>query len=207
MSPVLRALGSGLYGALNALAALSLVVLVSPLLAVVAIAVRLGDGGPVFFRQQRIGRYGVPFSVYKFRTMRVDAEAQLAALVAESGGSMGAFVKLKKDPRVTRVGQILRATSLDELPQLFNVVQRHMNLVGPRPQVQAEVDTYLDLHYRRLLVRPGITGLWQVSGRNDLSVEQSLHLDDHYVRRWTPMLDLVVLLRTVRVVLERRGAY
>ncbi len=191
---------------LNALIAAVLIVLFAPLLVIVACAVRMSGPGPVLFRQQRIGRFGVPFTIYKFRTMRVGAEDELATLVAAEGGTMGAFVKLAHDPRITRVGRVLRATSLDELPQLFNVLKRDMNLVGPRPQIQAEVATYHHVHWRRLLVPPGITGLWQVSGRNDLSAERSLQLDDLYVKQRSLVLDAVLLVRTAWAVLARRGA-
>lgn len=200
-------IAEGFTSVMNALVAATLIVLFAPLLAIVACAVRMSGPGPVLFRQQRIGRFGVPFTIYKFRTMRVGAEDELAGLVAAEGGTMGAFVKLGHDPRITRVGRVLRATSLDELPQLFNVLKRDMNLVGPRPQIQAEVATYDHVHWRRLLVPPGITGLWQVSGRNDLSVEMSLHLDDLYVKQRSVVLDTTLLFRTAWAVLARRGAY
>lgn len=205
-SPLARA-GATLNGAVNVLLASALLVGVLPVLVVVALLVRLSGPGPVLFRQQRIGRFGVPFTIYKFRTMRVDAEQELAQLVAAQGGSMGAYVKLEHDPRITRIGAILRATSLDELPQLLNVIKRDMNLVGPRPQIAAEVATYDHVHWRRLLVHPGITGLWQVSGRSSLSAEKALHLDDHYVRQRSLVMDLVLLARTAGAVLGRRGAY
>lgn len=197
----------GFTSLLNALVAATLIVLMAPLLLLVACSVRLSSPGPVLFRQQRVGRFGVPFTIYKFRTMRVGAEHELAALVEAEGGSIGAYVKLTHDPRITRVGRVLRATSLDELPQLFNVLKRDMNLVGPRPQIQAEVATYDHVHWRRLLVPPGITGLWQVSGRNDLSAEMALRLDDLYVRQRSIVLDTVLLFRTAWAVLARRGAY
>lgn len=200
-------IAEGFTSIMNAIVAAALIVLLAPLLLIVAACVRLSSPGPVLFRQQRIGRFGVPFTIYKFRTMRMGAEHELAALVEAEGGTMGAFVKLTHDPRITRVGRFLRATSLDELPQLFNVLKRDMNLVGPRPQIQAEVATYDHVHWRRLLVPPGITGLWQVSGRNDLSVEMALHLDDLYVRQRSILLDTVLVFRTAWAVLARRGAY
>lgn len=206
-TPRRRQLLAAAYGAVNVVAALVLLILVAPILLSVALIIRLDDGGPVLFRQQRIGRFGVPFTIYKFRTMKVGAEAELAALIAATGGEISAFVKLAKDPRVTRVGRFLRASSVDELPQLVNVLRREMNLVGPRPQVTAEVETYDDVQWRRLLVLPGLTGLWQVSGRSELSSTDSLRLDDIYVRRQTAWMDLTILARTAWVVLGRRGAY
>lgn len=190
----------------NLVGAAVILLLLSPVFLAVALAVWLDDRGPVLFQQQRIGRYGRPFAIYKFRTMRAGAEHELAALVAESGARVGAFVKISGDPRITRVGRFLRATSLDELPQLLNVLRREMNLVGPRPQIQAEVDTYREVHWRRLLVLPGMTGLWQVSGRSALTPEESLELDSAYVRRRSARLDAALLLRTIPVVVTRRGA-
>lgn len=194
-------------GALNALVALVLLILFAPLLLLVAGLVRLSGPGPILFRQQRVGRYGVPFTIYKFRTMKVGAEHELQELVLAQGGTVGAYMKIDGDPRVTRIGAFLRATSLDELPQLMNVVRRDMNLVGPRPQTPDEVTTYHHVHWRRLLVPPGITGLWQVSGRSDLSAQQALALDDLYVKQRTAFLDTVLLFRTVWAVVARRGAY
>ncbi|MEE3128496.1 MAG: sugar transferase [Actinomycetota bacterium] len=194
-------------GALNALVALVLLILFAPLLLLVAGLVRLSGPGPILFRQQRVGRFGVPFTIYKFRTMRVGAEHELEELVRSQGGSVGAYMKVDTDPRVTRIGAFLRATSLDELPQLLNVVKRDMNLVGPRPQIPDEVATYDHVHWRRLLVPPGITGLWQVSGRSDLSAQQALALDDLYVKQRTAFFDTVLLFRTVWAVVARRGAY
>ncbi|WP_372735226.1 sugar transferase [Nocardioides sp.] len=186
--------------------ALVAVILLLPVLLVVAAAIYLDNPGPVLFRQVRVGQYGRFFSILKFRTMRLGAEAELAALVMAEGGDMGAYVKLERDPRITRLGAILRRTSIDELPQLWNVVRGDMSLVGPRPQTPAETETYAVGHWRRLLVRPGITGLWQVSGRSDLSADEALALDVGYVRRWSPGLDVRLLFRTVAVVLTGRGA-
>ena len=160
-------IGSAEVLAERAAAALALLLLL-PLLVLVAVVVRLDSSGPVLFKQVRVGRYGRRFHILKFRTMRVGADAELRQLLAEQNGEMGAYVKLDSDPRITRVGAFLRKTSLDELPQLFNVVRGDMALVGPRPQTPAEIATYDVADWRRLLVRPGITGLWQVSGRSDL---------------------------------------
>lgn len=178
----------------------------SPVLLAIAILVRLESRGPAFFTQERVGDGGRPFTMIKFRSMCVDAEAKLAALAAAHDGNETLF-KLKKDPRVTRVGAVLRKFSLDELPQIFNVVMGHMSLVGPRPPLKSEVDTYEDDAMRRLRVRPGMTGLWQVSGRSDLSWEDSLRLDLWYVDNWSLALDAQILVRTVKAVLRGTGAY
>lgn len=178
----------------------------SPLLALVALAVRLDSEGPVFFRQERIGILGTPFTMLKFRSMAADAEEQLAGLMAQNEGH-GVLFKLKADPRVTRVGAILRRYSLDELPQLINVFTGSMSLVGPRPPLIAEVDAYEEHVRRRLLVKPGLTGLWQVSGRSNLSWQDSVRLDLYYVENWSMTADMVILFRTLRAVLKRDGAY
>jgi len=181
----------------------ALLVLAVPLLAVAA-AVRLTSPGPALFRQERIGLRGEPFHVVKFRTMRVGAEADLEEAL---GGDAGLFYKPKDDPRVTRIGRLLRRYSIDEFPQLLNVLRGDMSLVGPRPQVPLEVAQYDAAVRRRLLVKPGMTGLWQVSGRNDLPVDQSVRLDLYYVENWTLLGDVVILLRTARAVVRRHGAY
>jgi exopolysaccharide biosynthesis polyprenyl glycosylphosphotransferase len=186
--------------------AFAALLLLFPLLVVVALAIRLSDGGPALFRQVRIGKDGRPFSVLKFRTMVVDAEARKAQLVLlnESGG---ALFKIRKDPRVTRVGEWLRRWSLDELPQLINVMRGDMSLVGPRPPLPDEVAKYVDYVRRRLAVKPGITGLWQVNGRSDLSWDESVRLDLRYVENWSLMLDLQILWKTLSAVLGGSGAY
>lgn len=183
-----------------------LVLMLGPLLLGIAIAVTLGDGGPVFFRQRRVGVRGEHFPMLKFRTMVVDAEAHLAKLATLSDGN-GVLFKMRDDPRVTRVGRVLRRYSLDELPQLFNVLRGQMSLVGPRPPLPREVDQYEPDAQRRLRVKPGMTGLWQVSGRSDLSWEESLRLDLHYVDNWSPVGDLHILFRTVNAVVHGPGAY
>ncbi|WP_267423507.1 MULTISPECIES: sugar transferase [unclassified Curtobacterium] len=180
--------------------------LLAPVFAVVALVIRLDDGGPVFFRQTRVGRGAAEFSILKFRTMCVDAEARMAALHRENEGA-GPLFKMKDDPRVTRVGAFLRRTSLDELPQLWNVLVGTMSLVGPRPALPREVALYEDFADRRLLVTPGITGLWQVSGRSDLDWADGVRLDLHYVENWSFVHDLVILARTIPSVLRSRGAY
>lgn len=182
--------------------------LLLPLVVGVALAVRLEDGGPVLFRQERVGRDGRTFSMYKFRSMVADAENHLPRLLPVSEGS-GPLFKLRRDPRVTRVGHVIRRYSLDELPQLLNVLRGEMSLVGPRPPLPREVAEYEVDTRRRLLVKPGMTGLWQISGRSDLSWEESIRLDLYYVENWTPLLDLMILWRTASVVVrpDASGAY
>lgn len=181
--------------------------LLSPVLAAIAISIRLSDPGPVFFRQPRVGHEGNTFRVWKFRTMYVDAEERKASLKElELNESDGMLFKMKDDPRIFPMGQRLRATSLDELPQLINVLKGEMSLVGPRP-LPADDGDYLGDVRRRLLVRPGITGLWQVSGRSDLSWDESVRLDLYYVDNWSLTYDLGILWRTIWVVLRRKGAY
>ncbi|MGQ0464254.1 MAG: sugar transferase [Sporichthyaceae bacterium] len=184
-------------------AALGLVVL-APLLIPVAVAIWAGDRGNPFFRQSRVGRNGEEFRIWKFRTMVANAEAQMATLVPTEGDAL--LFKLDRDPRITPIGHWLRRYSVDELPQLVNVVRGEMSLVGPRPQVEAEVRCYGDDIRRRLLVKPGLTGLWQVSGRSDLSVAEWERLDLRYVENWSLGLDLAILWRTVRAVVRAEGA-
>ncbi len=186
--------------------ALAMIVLFSPLLLAITLAVRLTSRGPAFFRQQRIGKDGRPFTMWKFRSMVVDAEALREQLLEHSDRD-GLMFKMRADPRVTRVGTWLRRYSLDELPQLFNVLTGSMSLVGPRPPLPEEVAEYADDTRRRLLVRPGVTGLWQVSGRADLSWEESVRLDLRYVDNWTLATDLLILWKTARAVLRGSGAY
>jgi exopolysaccharide biosynthesis polyprenyl glycosylphosphotransferase len=192
--------------AFDVVATLVVLTLAAPAMAAVAVAVKLHDGGPVFFRQTRTGRHGEEFRCWKFRTMVVDAEARLSALQRESGFDGGLF-KLRRDPRVTGPGRLLRRLSLDELPQLFNVLRGDMSLVGPRPPLPVEVADYDRLESRRLRVRPGITGLWQVSGRSDLTWEESVRLDLYYVDNWSMTQDLMILVKTLGAVLRARGAY
>lgn len=192
-------------GAIDRFAAALLLLLMLPLFMVVAIAVT-SDGGPVFFRQTRVGLDGREFRMVKFRSMVVDAEAALAALAAANEGA-GPLFKMRVDPRVTKVGQLLRKYSLDEVPQLLNVLGGSMSLVGPRPPLPREVADYKRDARRRLLVKPGMTGLWQISGRSNLSWEETVRLDLRYVENWTLVLDLQIMLRTVRAVLRSAGAY
>lgn len=173
---------------------------------IVALLIKLDDGGPVFFRQTRIGRDGEEFGILKFRTMRVDAEKHLSDLQNASDGN-GVLFKMKQDPRVTRVGAVLRKYSIDELPQFWNVLRGDMSVVGPRPPLPSEVRRYDGKVYRRLFIKPGITGLWQVSGRSDLSWEESVRLDLRYVENWSVMNDLMIMWRTAKVMISPRGAY
>lgn len=195
-------------GVFDRLLAALLLLLVAPVLLVLAVLVRLTSRGPAFFRQRRVGRRGRTFTIWKLRTMYVDAEARRAQVLHHNKhGVTGVLFKLEADPRVTPVGRFLRRYSLDELPQLLNVLGGQMSLVGPRPPLPEEVERYTDLAHRRLLVKPGMTGLWQVSGRSDLSWEESVSLDLRYVENWSLGLDLLLLVRTVMAVLRPRGAY
>ncbi len=183
-----------------------LTLLLSPVLVVVAIAVKATSRGKVFFSQQRVGRNGTLFPMYKFRSMREGAEKEVDAL-ADLNEAAGPLFKIRDDPRVTRVGRVLRRYSIDELPQLLNVLRGDMSLVGPRPPLPGEVSAYENDVRRRLLVKPGMTGLWQTSGRSDLSWEQSVRLDVYYVENWTLFGDLVILARTAKAVLRSDGAF
>lgn len=183
-----------------------LLVVLSPLMVACAIAVKATSPGPVFFVHERIGLNGTAFRMYKFRSMRVGADAELLELLRQQGTAQTPLFKVENDPRLTRIGPILRRLSLDELPQLINVVKGDMSLVGPRPQVAAEVALYTDAARRRLRVRPGVTGAWQVGGRSRLTWEEAMRLDLSYVENWTIVGDLGILLRTARAVLARDGA-
>ena len=183
------------------------IALSSPFMLITAIAIKLEDKGPVFYKQERIGLRGKPFKIHKFRSMYVNADAKLAEVAAANGQEMGARVKIKNDPRITKVGHFIRKTSIDELPQFFDTLIGTMSVVGPRPQRQFEVDEYNQVYATRLLVKPGITGPWQVSGRNDLSEEESQQLDVSYVQNWSVMGDIVYILRTIGTVLHPNGAY
>ncbi|WP_395405258.1 sugar transferase [Arthrobacter sp. UC242_113] len=183
-----------------------LIITAFPLMLVVATLVKLDSAGPVLFRQERVGMEGRHFRMLKFRSMRPDAEERLADLLGQNEGG-GVLFKIKDDPRVTRIGRILRKFSLDELPQLFNIFSGSMSLVGPRPPLPREVEAYEQDVRRRLLVKPGLTGLWQVSGRSNLSWQDSVRLDLYYVENWSLAGDLIIILRTVRAVFRSTGAY
>jgi len=177
-----------------------------PLGLLIALAIKLDSPGPVLFKQPRAGRHGKPFTVYKFRSMYQNAESELEKL-RDLNEAVGPMFKIRDDPRRTRVGRFIRQTSLDELPQLINVLRGEMSLVGPRPALLNEVAQYQDWHRKRLEVLPGITGLWQVSGRSDLSFDEMVMLDIYYAENWSLGLDLRILLRTVPQVIFGDGAY
>jgi len=188
------------------LGSLSALLVLSPLMLWAAWKIKRFDGGPVLFRQTRVGRDGDFFTCLKFRSMVVDAERVLADLHSQVGYEEGLF-KMQRDPRITKPGQWIRRYSIDELPQLINVLRGDMSLVGPRPPLPLEVDRYTMMQSRRLRVRPGMTGLWQVSGRSDLSWTESIRLDLYYVDNWSMIQDVVILARTVGAVISSRGAY
>ncbi|TCP56503.1 exopolysaccharide biosynthesis polyprenyl glycosylphosphotransferase [Tamaricihabitans halophyticus] len=193
-------------GVVDRIGAALLLALLSPALLAIAAAIRVGDGGPAIYRQQRVGKNGKTFTMLKFRTMVPNADAVLAGLTERNEGA-GPLFKMRRDPRITRVGAFLRRYSLDELPQLLNVVSGSMSLVGPRPPLPAETAAYRPHVRRRLLVKPGLTGLWQVSGRSDLSWDESVRLDLRYVEDWSLALDAMILWKTVRAVASGAGAY
>ncbi len=178
-----------------------------PVLFAVGLAVKLTSKGPVFYRQERVGLDGRPFEMIKFRTMVVDADKMVDKLASMNESEGGVLFKIRDDPRVTSVGRILRKYSIDELPQFINVLKRDMSVVGPRPPLANEVKSYDDHARKRLLVRPGITGLWQVSGRSDLSWEDSVRLDLFYVENWSMISDLIIAFKTVKAMLGHSGAY
>jgi Undecaprenyl-phosphate galactose phosphotransferase WbaP len=187
-----------------------LLVTLAPLLAAIAAAIKLESRGPALYRQSRVGLGSGSFLVWKFRSMRADADQALSRYLAENPDLDREWErdqKLKNDPRITRVGRLLRKTSLDELPQLFNVLRGEMSLVGPRPIVSGEIQKYGRSFTLYRQVIPGLTGLWQVSGRNLTTYQERVELDDYYVRNWSPWLDLYLLARTVKVVVTGYGAY
>ncbi|MET0966240.1 MAG: sugar transferase [Nakamurella sp.] len=192
----------------DVLGSLLLIVLFSPVLLGFAVAIKLTSKGPVFFRQDRVGINGEIFRMIKFRSMVLDAESRLVKLQGEQrdAGNLVLF-KMKNDPRITKIGKFIRRFSIDELPQLFNVVKGNMSLVGPRPPLKAEVDLYGDEARRRLLVKPGMTGLWQVSGRSDLTWDDTVRLDVYYVENWSITGDLVIIWKTAKAVVSSSGAY
>jgi exopolysaccharide biosynthesis polyprenyl glycosylphosphotransferase len=204
--PRLRRVRQTVKAVFDRAAAALLLLVFLPVLVGVGLLVRFSSKGPALFTQTRIGRNGRAFRMVKFRSMVVDAESRLDDLAAGNEQD-GPLFKIREDPRITPVGRVLRRFSLDELPQLFNVLSGSMSLVGPRPPLPCEVATYGDDVWERLRVKPGITGLWQVSGRSDLSWEESVRLDLHYVNSWSLWLDMVVLCKTARAVLRAEGAY
>lgn len=192
---------------MDVLGALVGLILLSPVFLIVAILIKYEDPkGTVLFKQVRIGKGGTEFYMYKFRSMVTDAEEKLKDLL-EYNEVSGAMFKMKEDPRITKIGKFIRRTSIDELPQLINVLQGEMSLVGPRPPLLREVKEYTSYDKQRLLVTPGCTGLWQVSGRSNLSFEQMVELDVYYIIQRNIMFDIKILLRTVKVLLKSNDAY
>jgi exopolysaccharide biosynthesis polyprenyl glycosylphosphotransferase len=185
---------------------LSVLVFAAPLMGLIALAIKLASPGPILFRQDRVGKGGKPFTLYKFRSMNIGAEEQ-KELLRDLNEADGPIFKIKEDPRVTRLGRWLRRLSLDELPQFYNVLRGDMSIIGPRPPLPEEVTGYQPWHMRRLEIAPGITGLWQVSGRSELPFDEMALLDIHYIEQWSPALDLKILLRTIPTVLFGDGAY
>lgn len=185
--------------------ATAMLIVISPVMAVTSMLVRR-DGGPALFRQERVGRDGKPFQMLKFRSMVVDAEQRLQS-VKDAPQVNRMMFKRADDPRITKVGAVIRRYSIDELPQLINVIRGEMSLIGPRPPLPREVALYTDDEWRRLRVRPGLTGLWQISGRSDLSWEETVRLDLYYIDNWSALQDLSILLRTVKAVFGGNGAY
>src|SRR5882757_351654 len=205
-------LSSFAHRALDLVGALLLLILAAPVMLAIAIAVRIDSRGPAFFRQRRVGLNQREFTVYKFRSMRLDADEErhrryVSALITGDGGETGGenLYKLAVDDRITPVGRLIRSWSLDELPQLFNVVLGDMSLVGPRPAIPYEVESYPTWYVKRFAVKPGLTGLWQVNGRNQRTYEEMVSLDIVYAENRSFLVDLAILARTPRAVLGRRG--
>ncbi len=211
--PLISVKGSALTGfnralkrAVDIAIAVLALVLIAPLWGVIALAIRLDSPGPILFRQERIGLAGKPFTLLKFRSMTADAEAQLDQL-REQNEAAGPLFKIKEDPRRTRVGRFIRRTSLDELPQFINVLRGEMSMVGPRPGLASEVAQYQEWHRKRLEVVPGLTGLWQVSGRSQLTFDEMVMLDIYYAENWSLGMDLRIILRTIPQFIFGEGAY
>ena len=183
-----------------------LIALGSPIMLAVAIAVKMSSPGPIFYWQERIGLRGQPFHMFKFRSMVQGADDQLQSLLDAQGTADRPLFKVINDPRITPVGRFIRRYSLDELPQFFNVLRGEMSLVGPRPQRESEVALYDAVAHRRLFMKPGISGLWQVSGRSDLDWDDAIRLDLYYVENWSMAGDVAILWRTISTVVAARGA-
>jgi exopolysaccharide biosynthesis polyprenyl glycosylphosphotransferase len=185
----------------------ALILAMSPVFIFIALCIKAEDGGPMFFAQTRVGKCGRLFKMLKFRSMCIDAEAKVAELLSRNQHVHGVTFKIKDDPRITKIGKIIRATSMDELPQLFNVLRGDMSLVGPRPPVPREVALYTMKDRRRLEVTPGITCFWQVGGRSEIDFPQQVELDVMYIERQSFWTDVKILLKTVPAVMNRKGAY
>ena len=193
--------------ALDICIASTALIALSPLLVVTAVLIKMESKGNVIFKQERVGLNGVPFTMLKFRSMNCEAELQKSSLEKRNEMDKGVLFKIKNDPRITRVGAIIRKTSIDELPQLLNVIKGEMSLVGPRPPLPAEVWEYSRADRLRLAVVPGITCLWQISGRSDIPFEQQVKLDIQYIEQQTVAFDLLLLIKTIPAVIKARGAY
>ena len=202
----IRGWNLALKRAIDVVISATTLLLLSPLILLIAALIKLESQGPALFRQTRIGRNGKPFTLYKFRSMRPEAEEELGE-VRDLNETAGVFFKIREDPRRTRVGRALRRLSLDELPQMYNILRGEMSLVGPRPALPREVERYEEWHRRRLGVLPGLTGLWQVMGRSDLTFDEMVMLDLFYTENWSLWLDLKIMLMTIPTVLSGKGAY
>ncbi len=200
-------LSRGLKRAVDIVGSLAALVLFFPVLFVVAVLIKLEDGGPIFFRQLRVGKHGKLFTMFKVRSMHLDAEARKEALMKHNRHTRSTTFKMRNDPRITKVGRWLRQYSIDEIPQFYNVLKGDMTLVGPRPAVQKEVSEYRAAELRRLVVKPGITGLWQIGGRGDIDFEGQVRLDIQYIRTEGFWANLKILFLTIPAVLMGRGAY
>lgn len=184
-----------------------IMIVLSPILALIALIIRIDSPGPVTFKQIRVGKWSTPFYMYKFRSMYIDAEARKAALARSNEMKGGVTFKMKDDPRITRIGRYIRRASIDELPQLWNVLKGEMSLVGPRPSLISEVSEYTLSDRRRLDIKPGITCIWQVSGRSDIPFDQQVELDSAYIESQSVWMDIKLLFKTIPAVLLGRGAY
>lgn len=204
--PQVRRAGGLSKRAFDVVVAGLMVLFLLPVMALIAAAIKFSDRGPVLFRQERTGRNGETFRMTKFRSMVVDADSMIHTLT-DFNDVDDVLFKMRNDPRVTRVGRLIRKWSLDELPQLFDVIRGDMSLVGPRPPLPREVELYPPAMHRRMLVRPGLTGLWQVSGRSDLPFDEAVRMDLYYVDNWSIVSDVIIMLKTARAVLQRQGAY
>lgn len=202
----IRGWNLALKRAIDVVVSATILLFLSPLILLAAALIKLESPGPALFRQTRIGRNGKPFTLYKFRSMRPEAEEELSE-VHDLNEAEGVFFKIRKDPRCTHVGKVLRRFSLDELPQIYNILRGEMSLVGPRPALPKEVERYKEWHRQRLGVLPGLTGLWQVMGRSELTFDEMVMLDLFYNENWSLWLDLKIMLMTIPTVLSGRGAY
>lgn len=205
-----RAAGKSSKRAIDLIVAITALLLLSPLLLIIAMIVKLSDRGPVFYSHTRIGVGGAAFGCLKFRTMKTDASAQLAELLQNNPAARIEWEttrKLKDDPRITAVGDILRRSSIDELPQLINIVRGEMSLVGPRPVTAEELPRYGEHMWAYMAVRPGLTGHWQTSGRNDVSYEHRVSLDVQYINNWSLVRDFVIIAKTIPALFSQRGSY